>query len=34
MAIHQNGEMDIRGIYCSLVCADILGILENNEELT
>jgi hypothetical protein len=34
MAIHKNGEMDIRGIYCSLVCADILGILQNNEELT
>jgi hypothetical protein len=30
MAIHMNGEMDIRGVYCSLVCADILGILENN----
>ena len=34
MAIHINGEMDIRGVYCSLVCADILGILEGNEELT
>ena len=34
MAIHQNGEMDIRGVYCSLVAADILGILDNNPELT
>ena len=34
IAIHVNGEMDIRGIYCSLVCADILGILEGNDELT
>lgn len=34
MAIHENGEMDIRGVYCSLVCADILGILEGNNELT
>ena len=34
MAIHYNGEMDIRGVYCSLVCADILGLLENNPEFT
>lgn len=34
MAIHLNGEMDIRGVYCSLVSADILGLLENNELLT
>lgn len=34
MAIHFNGEMDIRGVYCSLVCADILGLLENNPDLT
>lgn len=34
LAIHLNGEMDIRGVYCSLVCADILCLLENNEELT
>ena len=34
MAIHFNGEMDIRGVYCSLVCADILGLLENNPEFT
>ena len=26
--------MDIRGVYCSLVCAEILCILENNEEMT
>ena len=34
MAIHANGEMDIRGVYCSLVSADILGLLKNNTELT
>ena len=34
VAIHINGEMDIRGVYCSLVCADILCLLENNQELT
>lgn len=34
MAIHLNGEMDIRGVYCSLVCADILGLLQDNPELT
>lgn len=34
MAIHENGEMDIRGVYCSLVTADLLGILEDNTELT
>mmetsp|Transcript_10028 Transcript_10028/g.16870 ORF Transcript_10028/g.16870 Transcript_10028/m.16870 type:complete len:191 (-) Transcript_10028:810-1382(-) len=34
IAIHLNGEMDIRGIYCSLVCADVLGLLEDNEEFT
>lgn len=33
-AIHDNGEMDIRGVYCSLVCADILGLLPDNAELT
>lgn len=32
-AIHNNGEMDIRGVYCSLVCSDILGILKDNKEL-
>jgi len=25
--IHKNGEMDMRGVYCTLVIADILGIL-------
>jgi protein farnesyltransferase subunit beta len=25
--------MDIRGVYCSLVCSDILGILKDNKEL-
>jgi prenyltransferase beta subunit len=34
ISIHKNGEMDIRGVYCSLVVADILNILEGNEELT
>lgn len=34
MAIHENGEMDIRGVYCSLVCADILCILDDHKELT
>jgi prenyltransferase beta subunit len=28
MAIHTNGEMDIRGVYCALVCADILNIVD------
>jgi prenyltransferase beta subunit len=32
--IHKNGEMDMRGVYCSLVVADILGILEDNDVLT
>ena len=34
ISIHFNGEMDIRGVYCSLVCADILGLLPNNSEFT
>lgn len=34
ISIHHNGEMDIRGCYCTLVVADILNILDNNEELT
>ena len=34
MAIHFNGEMDIRGVYCSLVSADILGLLGDNHDLT
>lgn len=34
ISIHRNGEMDIRGVYCSLVAADILGILEDNKEFT
>jgi hypothetical protein len=34
MAIHLNGEMDIRGVYCSLVSADILGLLADNTDLT
>ena len=31
VAIHQNGEMDMRGVYCACVVADILGILDENE---
>lgn len=31
-AIHSNGEIDMRGVYCSLVIADILNIMD--EELT
>lgn len=30
--MHENGEMDMRGIYCCVVMADILGLLD--EELT
>ena len=32
--IEENGEMDMRGLYCTLVTADILGLIEDNEELT
>jgi len=32
IAIHMNGEMDMRGVYCALVVADILDIMD--EELT
>lgn len=32
VAIHINGEMDMRGVYCALVVADILDIMD--EELT
>ena len=31
VSIHLNGEMDIRGVYCSLVTADVLGLLDNNK---
>ena len=34
VSIHLNGEMDIRGVYCSLVTADILGLLENKKPLS
>jgi len=34
VAIHYNGEMDMRGVYCGLVVADILNILQDNEEFT
>lgn len=34
MPIHENGEMDMRGIYCALCVADILNLVEDNEELT
>lgn len=33
-SICKGGEMDIRGVYCSLVCADICGLLQNNKALT
>lgn len=26
--IHINGEIDMRGVYCSMVIADILNILD------
>jgi protein farnesyltransferase subunit beta len=32
VAIHNNGEMDMRGVYCALVTADILNI--TSPELT
>lgn len=32
VAIHLNGEMDMRGVYCALVVADILNIMD--EKLT
>lgn len=34
VAIHVNGEMDMRGSYCCLVVADICNLIEGNEELT
>ena len=34
IAIHENGEMDMRGVYCALVVADILNLVENNDQLT
>ena len=34
MPIHDNGEMDMRGLYCALVTADILNLIEGNDELT
>lgn len=34
ISIHVNGEMDIRGVYCSLVTADIIGVLEDYPEFT
>ena len=34
MPIHANGEMDMRGLYCALVTADILNLIEGNDELT
>lgn len=34
VAIHLNGEMDMRGSYCALVTMDILNLIENNEEMT
>lgn len=34
VSIHANGEMDIRGVYCSLVVADILDLLKDNTDFT
>ena len=34
MPIHENGEMDMRGVYCALVAADLCGLVEGNEEFT
>lgn len=31
--MHENGEYDLRGCYCALIVADILGLLPD-EELT
>jgi protein farnesyltransferase subunit beta len=33
IAIHENGEMDMRGVFCGLIVADIVGVLDDNEEL-
>ena len=32
--IQDNGEMDMRGLYCALVTADILDLIDDNEEFT
>lgn len=32
IAIHVNGEMDMRGVYCGLVVADILNLLDGGEK--
>lgn len=32
IAIHVNGEMDMRGVYCALVCADVLNLLDGSEK--
>ena len=34
MPIHENGEMDMRGVYCALVTADICNLIDDNEEFT
>ena len=34
LPIQDNGEMDMRGLYCALVAADILDLIEENQELT
>jgi protein farnesyltransferase subunit beta len=34
LEIHKNGEIDMRGVYCALVAADILNLIEGNEEFT
>lgn len=34
LEIHKNGEIDMRGVYCSLVVADILNLIKGNHEFT
>ena len=34
LPIQNNGEMDMRGLYCGLVIADICNLIDGNEEFT
>ena len=34
LPIQDNGEMDMRGLYCALVTADLLDLIDDNEEFT
>ena len=34
LMMHANGEIDMRGVYCSLVIADILNLIDGNTDLT